>query len=136
MNASRHVDELIAGSGDWRGGVMARLRNVILSADPGIVEEWKWMGTPTYSKNSVICIMNPHKGKVKITFANGAALQDPNKLFNAGLGGKKWRAIDVLEGDTIDERALKALVKEGAAYDALQAKSSATKAKSKARKSK
>jgi hypothetical protein len=116
--------------------VLARIRKLILSADAGIVEEWKWMGTPTFSKNSVLCIVNPHKGKVKVTFSHGAALRDPDKLFNAGLGGKQWRAIDFFERDKINERALKALVKEAAAYDALKAKSSASKAKSKPRKSK
>lgn len=136
MNASKQVDKLIRDTGDWRGEVMARIRKVILSADAGIVEEWKWMGTPTFSKNSVICIMNPHKGKVKVTFADGAALKDPDKLFNAGLGGKKWRAIDLFEGDKINERALKALVKEAAAYDASAAKASASKRISKPRKSK
>jgi hypothetical protein len=136
MNASKQVDKLIRDAGDWRGEVLAKIRKVILSSDAGIVEEWKWMGTPTFSKNSVICIMNPHKGKVKVTFADGAALQDPDKLFNAGLGGKKWRAIDVFEGDKINERALKALVKEAAAFDALKAKAAASKRKAKPRKSK
>ncbi len=136
MNASKQVDRLIRETGDWRGEVIARIRKVILSADAGIVEEWKWMGTPTFSKNSVICIMNPHKGKVKVTFADGAALRDPDKLFNAGLGGKKWRAIDLFEGDKINERALKALVKEAAAFDALKAKAAASKRKAKPRKSK
>jgi hypothetical protein len=136
MNASKQVDKLIRDTGDWRGEVIARIRKVILSADAGIVEEWKWMGTPTFSKNSVICIMNPHKGKVKVTFADGAALRDPDKLFNAGLGGKKWRAIDLFEGDKVNERALKALVKEAAAFDALKAKAAASKRKAKPRKSK
>jgi hypothetical protein len=136
MNASKQVDKLIRDTGDWRGEVLAKIRKVILSADAGIVEEWKWMGTPTFSKNSVICIMNPHKGKVKVTFADGAALLDPDKLFNAGLGGKKWRAIDLFEGDKINERALKALVKEAVALDALTAKVPASKRKSKVRNSK
>ncbi len=123
---------MIRETGDWRGDVLARLRKVILGAHPGIVEEWKWMGTPTYYKNSVVCIMNPHKGKVKVTFANGAALTDPKKLFNAGLGGKKWRAIDLFEGDKIDERALKALVREAVAYDdALKEQRLASRPKSK-----
>ncbi len=124
MKASEQVDTLIRTTGDWRGAMMAKIRKVILGADATIVEEWKWMGTPTYYKNSVICIMNPHKGKVKITFADGAALADPGKVFNAGLGGKKWRAIDILEGDKLNERALKALVKEAVAYDASKAKAS------------
>jgi len=136
VSAAKQVDKLIREIGDWRGEMIAKLRKVILGADPDIVEEWKWMGTPTYSKNSVLCIMNPHKGKVKITFAHGAALRDPEKLFNNGFGGKQWRAIDVFEGDKISERALKALVKEAAAYDAAKAKSSANKKKSKPRSSK
>jgi hypothetical protein len=136
VNASKQVDRLIRDTADWRGEMIARLRKVMLGADAGIVEEWKWMGTPTYSINSVICIMNPHKGKVKVTFADGAVLADPDKLFNAGLGGKKWRAIDIFEGDRISERALKALVKEAVAYDALKAKSAASKVKPKPRSSK
>ncbi len=131
MKASKQVDTLIRETGDWRGPMMARIRKVILGADATIVEEWKWMGTPTYYKNSVVCIMNPHKGKVKITFSDGAALKDPGKLFNAGLGGKKWRAIDIFEGDRIDERALKALFKEAVAYDELRTKNSASKRKAK-----
>ena len=134
MNASKQIDKLIRETADWRGEVMARLRKVILGADPGIFEEWKWMGTPTYSKNDVICVMNPHKGKVKIMFSDGAALADPNKVFNASLEGKKWRAIDFFEGDTIDEPALTALFKEAAAYDATKRKRGATKAKPKPRR--
>lgn len=94
------------------------------------------MGTPTYYKNGLICLMNPHKGKVKLTFDHGAAFKDPDKLFNAGLEGNQRRAIDFFEGDKINERALKTLVKEALAYDALKAKSSATKGKSKPRESK
>ena len=94
------------------------------------------MGTPTYSKNSVICIMNPHKGKVKMVFSDGAAIRDPDKVFNAMLEGNKWRAVDFFEGDRINERALKALLKAALAHDALKAKSSASKAKSKPRKPK
>jgi hypothetical protein len=131
MSAAKQVDKLIRETADWRGAMIAKLRKVILSASPDIVEEWKWMGTPTYSKNSVLCIMNPHKGKVKITFAHGAALRDPEKLFNNGFAGRQWRAIDLFEGDKISERALKALVKEAAVYDAAKAKSSASKKKSK-----
>jgi hypothetical protein len=136
LKASQQIDKLIRDTADWRGEVLARIRKLILSVDAGIVEEWKWMGTPTFSKNSVICIMNPHKGKVKLTFADGAAFQDPEKLFNAMLEGNKWRAIDFFEGDKIKERALKALLKEGLANDALKAKSSASKGKSKPRRAK
>ena len=135
MNASKQVDKLIRDTDDWRGEVLARLRKIILATDAGISEEWKWMGTPTYSKNSVICIMNPHKGKVKMVFSDGAALRDPDKLFNAMLEGNKWRAIDFREGDKINERALKALLKEALTYDAVKTKSSTSKRKSKPRKS-
>lgn len=134
MKPSEQVDKLIRDTADWRGDVLARFRKLILSADAAIVEEWKWMGTPTYYKNGLLCVMNPHKGKVKLTFDHGAAFKDPDKLFNAGLGGNQRRAIDVFEGDKIDERALKALIKEALAYDALKAKSSAGKAKSTPRK--
>jgi hypothetical protein len=136
MNASQQVDKLIRDTADWRGELIAKLRKLILGTDATIVEEWKWMGTPTYSRNSVICIMNPHKGKVKLTFSDGAALADPAKLFNAMLEGNKWRAIDFFEGDKINARALTALIKEALAYDAEKAKSSASKAKAKPRKSK
>lgn len=93
------------------------------------------MGTPTYYKLGLICVMNPHKGKVKLTFDHGAAFEDPDKLFNAGLEGNQRRAIDFFEGDKINERALKALIKEALAYDALKAKSAATKKKPTARTS-
>jgi hypothetical protein len=137
MNASKQIDKLIRDTSDWRGAMLAKIRKVILGADAGIVEEWKWMGTPTFSKNSVICIVNPHKGKVKVTFSHGAALADPDKLFNAGLGGNQWRAIDVFEGDGINERALKSLVKEAVAYDESKAKKPpASKAKPNPRRSK
>jgi hypothetical protein len=136
MNASEKTDKLIRDTADWRGKVLATIRKLILSADTGIIEEWKWMGTPAYSKNGLICIMNPHKDKVKVTFNYGAALRDPGKLFNAGLEGNKWRAIDFFEGDKINERGMKTLLKEALAYDALKAKNSASKGKSKPRKSK
>lgn len=132
MNASKQVDKLIRETADWRGEALAKIRKLILSADAGIIEEWKWMGTPAYYKNGLICIMNPHKGKVKVTFNYGAALADPNKLFNAGLEGNKWRAIDLSEGDKINASAFKALLKEALAYDASKAKpKTAAKAKPK-----
>jgi len=120
MNASEKVDQLIEETNDWRGALLAKLRKLILASDKGIVEEWKWMGTPTYSKNTIICVMNPHKGKVKLTFDHGARF--PNKLFNAGLEGNQRRAIDFFEGDKLDERALKALLKDALAFDATKAK--------------
>lgn len=134
LSASAHVDALIRETRDWRGDVLAKIRKLILSVDAGVVEEWKWMGTPTYSKNGIIFVMNPHKGKVKVTFDRGAALEDPAKLFNAGLEGNQRRAIDIFEGDTIDERALKALFKEAISHNALRVKASAQRSAAKPRR--
>jgi hypothetical protein len=134
MKPSAQVDKLIRETTDWRGEILAKLRKLILGADDAIVEEWKWMGTPAYYKNGLICIMNPHKEKVKVTFNYGAALKDPDELFNAGLGGNKWRAIDFSEGDKVKDKAFKALLKEALAFDATKAKGSSGKAKSKSSK--
>lgn len=128
---------MIRDTGDWRGDVLAKLRTLLLGADAEIVEDWKWMGTPTYYKHGLICVMNPHKGKVKITFEYGAFFADPNKLFNAGLEGNRRRAIDFSEDDKVNERAMKALLKEALAYDATKNKKAAPKGSStKARKKK
>ena len=121
MRPSEKVDELIRETGGWRGEVLAKLRELLLGADPEIVEEWKWMGTPTYYKHGLICVMNPHKGKVKLTFDKGAHLKDPHELFNAGLEGNQRRAIDFFEGDKVDAPKLKALIKEALSYDAAKA---------------
>jgi hypothetical protein len=120
MTPSERIDELIAGIADWRGKTFAAVRKCILGADPEIIEEWKWMGSPVWSRDGMIAVANAHKGKVKLTFAYGASLPDPDKLFNAGLEGNMRRAIDFLEGDKVDERALKNLVR--AAIDYNQAK--------------
>ena len=125
-SAAAQVEKLIRDTTDWRGDVLAKIRKLALSADAGVVEEWKWMGTPTYSKDGILFVMNPHKGKVKVTFDRGAALKDPAKLFNAGLEGNQRRAIDIFEGDQIDERALKALVKEAIAHNASRTKKRST----------
>ncbi len=117
MNPSERIDELIAGLTDWRGKTFAGIRKAILQADREIVEEWKWMGSPVWSRDGMIAVANAHKGKVKLTFAHGANLADPDKLFNAGLEGNARRAIDFLEGDTIDERALKDLVRAAIGYN-------------------
>ena len=111
MNPSQRIDELIADLIDWRGETLASIRKSILEADREIIEEWKWMGSPVWSHDGMIAVGNAHKGKVKLTFSNGASLSDPDKLFNAGLEGNKWRAIDFFEGDTINGRALKNLVR-------------------------
>lgn len=121
MNPSQQIDQLIAGLTDWRGKKLAAIRKSILETDPGIIEEWKWMGSPVWSRDGMIAVGNAHKDKVKLTFSHGASLPDPDKLFNAGFGGKMWRAIDVFEGDEIDGQALKNLVR--AAIDFNQAKS-------------
>jgi hypothetical protein len=115
MNPSERIDQLIAGITDWRGKTFAGVRKAILAADPEIIEEWKWMGSPVWSRDGMIAVANAHKGKVKLTFAYGASLPDPDKLFNAGLEGNMRRAIDFLEGDRINERALKSLFRAAVA---------------------
>jgi hypothetical protein len=120
MNPSERIEELIARLTDWRGKTLASVRKSILAADGEIVEEWKWMGSPVWSRDGIIAVGNAHKDKVKLTFAHGASLPDPERLFNAGLEGKVWRAIDLFEGDRINERALKTLVR--AAIDFNQVK--------------
>ena len=117
MNASERIDQMIAGLADWRGKTFAGMRKAILAADRGIVEEWKWMGSPVWSRDGMIAVANAHKGKVKLTFAHGAQLPDPAKLFNAGLDGNARRAIDFLEGDRVDGSALKALVRAAIDYN-------------------
>ena len=120
MTPSEQIDQLIAGLTDWRGNTLAGVRKAILEVDGEIIEEWKWMGSPVWSRDGMIAVGNAHKDKVKLTFSHGASLPDPGKLFNAGLDGKVWRAIDLFEGDELNERALKELVR--AAIDFNQAK--------------
>jgi hypothetical protein len=131
VKASEQIDQLIARTADWRGQTLASIRKTILGADKHIVEEWKWMGSPVWSRDGgIIAVGNAHKGKVKLTFMYGAKLADPDKLFNAGFEGNERRAIDFFEGDKVNARALKDLVR--AAVDFNQAKRSkapATKAK-------
>jgi hypothetical protein len=126
MNPSERIDKLIAGLTDWRGKTFASVRKSILDADREIIEEWKWMGSPVWSRDGIIAVANAHKGKVKFTFMYGAQLPDPDKLFNAGLEGNARRAIDFLEGDKINERALKNLIR--AAVDFNQSRSKKKKA--------
>ncbi|HUH76870.1 MAG TPA: DUF1801 domain-containing protein [Devosia sp.] len=111
MTPSDQIDQLIAGLGDWRGAMLAQQRQTFLAADPGVFEEWKWMGSPVWECDGMIAVANAHKGKVKVTFSHGASLPDPDRLFNAGLEGKVWRAIDLFEGDQLDVPALTALVR-------------------------
>ncbi len=132
MIPSEKIDQLIAKLEDWRGKTLANIRKSILGADREISEEWKWMGSPVWSRDGIIAVGNAHKGKVKLTFMYGAMIADPDKLFNAGLEGNARRAIDFLEGDKINERALKNLVRAAIDYNQSKVK----KAPAKARKSK
>ena len=125
MNASERIDQLIAQLTDWRGKTFASMRKTILEADRDIVEEWKWMGSPVWSHDGMIAVANAHKGKVKLTFAHGAGLPDPDKLFNAGLEGNARRAIDYFEGDKINARALKNLVRAAVEYNQTKLKKNA-----------
>jgi hypothetical protein len=134
MNASQRIDELIAKLTDWRGETLASVRNTILAADPEIIEEWKWMGSPVWSRDGIIAVGNAHKDKVKLTFAHGAALPDPDKLFNAGLGGNQWRAIDLSQGDKINERALQNLVRAAIDYNQVTSKKKPSKPRRPTRK--
>jgi len=110
---SRLIDERIAELGDWRGEMLARIRALIKQVDPDVVEEWKWRGVPVwYHNGKIVCTGETYKSVVKMTFANGAALQDPSGLFNSSLDGNVRRAIDIHEGEKLDEKALKALVRK------------------------
>jgi len=125
MTPAESIDALIDGLTDWRGATLASLRKAILAADPDIVEEWKWMGSPVWCCDGNMVVGNAHKDKVKLTFSHGASLPDPDKLFNNGFGGKVWRSIDVFEGDTIDPQALKELVRSAVAYNQAKKKKKA-----------
>ena len=108
---SQLIDERIAELGDWRGVTLARVRDLVKTADPDVVEEWKWRGVPTWYHDGIICTGETYKDKVKMTFAKGASLGDPSGLFNSSLEGATRRAIDFSEGDVIDEKALQALIR-------------------------
>ncbi len=136
MTPSERIDQLIAGIADWRAKTFAGVRKAILAADREIVEEWKWMGSPVWYRDGIIAVANAHKGKVKLTFAYGARLPDPDKLFNAGLEGNMRRAIDFLEGDKINERALKNLIRAAIDYNQSKKKKAPAATRAKMRKSK
>jgi hypothetical protein len=121
-SASAFIDAKINELGDWRGKTLAKVRAIIHKADPEIVEEWKWMGTPVFSHGGIVCTGETYKNVVKMTFAKGAALQDPSGLFNSSLDGNVRRAIDIHEGEKIDEAALKDLIRAAVALN-LNAKS-------------
>jgi hypothetical protein len=116
-SASALIDEKIRELGDWRGKMLAKVREIIHEADPEIVEEWKWMGTPVFSHGGIVCTGETYKQVVKMTFAKGAALKDPADMFNSSLEGNVRRAIDIHEGEKIDEPALKELIRAAVALN-------------------
>ena len=121
-DASRLIDLRIAELGDWRGATLARVRAIVKQADPEVVEEWKWRGVPVWSHDGILCTGETYKSVVKLTFAKGASLKDPAKLFNSSLEGNTRRAIDIREGEKIDEKALKALIREAVALNQAKTK--------------
>jgi hypothetical protein len=128
QSAAELILNRIAELGDWRGETLSRMRGLIREADPDVVEEWKWMGTPVWSQGGIICMGESYKSVVKLTFARGASLTDPAGLFNGSLNGNARRAIDIREGEEIDEFAFKALVREAIALNSA-AKSGSAKSK-------
>ena len=127
--ASALISERIAELGDWRGETLGRIRTLIREAVPDVAEEWKWMGTPVWSRDGIICTGESYKSLVKLTFIKGASLKDPKGLFNSSLEGNVRRAIDIHEGEKIDAAAFKALVKEAAALNGAKKATGAKKAK-------
>jgi hypothetical protein len=117
QSASELISQRIAELGDWRGKTLSRMRKLIKKADPDVVEEWKWMGTPIWSHDGIICTGESYKKVVKLTFAKGAFLEDPARLFNSSLEGNTRRAIDIHEGEAVDEPAFKALVRQAVALN-------------------
>jgi len=127
--ASELIDRRIAELGDWRGETLSRMRKLIREADPDVVEEWKWMGTPVWSHDGIICTGESYKSIVKLTFAKGASLKDPAKLFNSSLEGNTRRAIDIHEGEEVDAGAFKALIRAAVALNASGGKAKPRRAK-------
>ena len=117
LSASDLISRKIAELGDWRGETLARMRKLVKDADPAVVEEWKWMGTPVWSHDGIICTGESYKKVVKLTFAKGASLKDPAKLFNSSLDGNTRRAIDIAENEKVDATAFKALIREAVALN-------------------
>ncbi len=135
-NPSAEIDKLIAETTDWRGKTLASVRKAILDADPAIVEEWKWMGSPVWYRDGIIVVGNAHKKHVKLTFANGAHIADPDKIFNNGLEGNKWRSIDFFEGDKVNAPALKNLVRAAIEYNQSKLMKAPTPTRAKATRTK
>jgi len=129
-SASALISKRIAELGDWRGETLGRMRKLIKAADPDVVEEWKWMGTPVWSHDGILCTGESYKAVVKLTFAKGAYLKDPAGLFNSSLDGNMRRAIDIREGEKLDEAAFKALIREAAAFNAAGKAKAPSKSKS------
>ena len=121
-SASRLIDQRIRELGDWRGKTLSRMRRLIKAADPDVVEEWKWMGTPVWSHHGIVCTGESYTKVVKLTFARGASIPDPSRLFNSSLEGNTRRAIDIHEGEKVDAEAFKALVKAAVAQNGTPAK--------------
>ena len=122
LPASELISQRIAELGDWRGETLGRMRKLVKEAAPDVVEEWKWMGTPVWSHDGIICTGESYKDKVKLTFAKGASLKDPAGLFNSSLDGNVRRAIDILEGEEVDESAFKTLIRQAAALNSSRSK--------------
>src|SRR5208282_4592067 len=129
-SASELISKKIVELGDWRGETLSRMRKLIKEADPDVVEEWKWRGTPVWSHDGIICTGESYKNVVKLTFAKGGSVKDPARLFNASLDGKVRRAIDIHEGEGIDEAAFKALVQQAVALNSSGKSKPSKKAKS------
>ena len=128
-SASELIDERIAGLGDWRGETLSRMRELIRQADPEVVEEWKWMGTPVWSHDGIICTGESYTSKLKLTFAKGASLKDSARLFNSSLDGNVRRAIDIHEGEEVDAGAFKALIRAAVALNTSGGKARSRRAK-------
>ena len=130
QSASELISKRIADLGDWRGETLNRMRKLIRQADPDVVETWKWMGTPVWEHDGIICTGESYKDKVKLTFAKGASLKDPAGLFNSSLDGNTRRAIDIHEGEEVKESAFKALIREAVALNSSGKSKTSKKAKS------
>jgi hypothetical protein len=127
---SELISQRIADLGDWRGETLGRMRKLIREADPDVIEEWKWMGTPVWSHDGIICTGESYKNVVKLTFAKGASLKDPDRLFNSSLDGNTRRAIDIHEGEKVDASAFKALVRQAVALNGSGKSKASKKARS------
>lgn len=128
-SASELIDSKLAKLGDWRGETLSRMRELIREADPDVVEEWKWLGTPVWSHDGILCTGESYQSIVKLTFAKGASLPDPARLFNASLDGNARRAIDIRQGESVDAGAFKALIRAAVAFNASAAKARPRRAK-------